>query len=259
MASFGENLRQQRELRGISLRDIAEATKISVRFLQALENDRVDILPGGIFRRSFVREYARFVGLDAERMVSDFLHAHGEAGGAEKSEKKPAAPAPQEETSGRRGFYRRLFLGLVVAGLLGAGFGLTREAPPAASAAVAPAAPPMVVPGDRLVPIQEPAAAASGPLVVTLKAREDCWIALHAGGRSLMDKVLRAGQSETLSVDDEVILHVGDAGALELLINDQLASPLGDRGEVRKNIVISKGNLSSLVEAPLPRRAAHSG
>ena len=63
MASFGENLRRERELRGVDLRDIADATKISVRFLQALEQDRVDVLPGGIFPRAFVRQYAKELGL----------------------------------------------------------------------------------------------------------------------------------------------------------------------------------------------------
>src|SRR5439155_841481 len=63
MASFGENLRRERELRGVDLREIANATKISVRFLQALEQDRVDVLPGGIFPRSFVRQYAKYLGL----------------------------------------------------------------------------------------------------------------------------------------------------------------------------------------------------
>src|SRR4051812_39657512 len=101
MPSFGENLKRQRELRGIELREISEATKISLRFLQALEADRVDILPGGIFRRSFVREYARHVGLDADRLVAEFNHAH-----AEDAPEKKAAHSPSA------GFYRRLFLGL---------------------------------------------------------------------------------------------------------------------------------------------------
>jgi cytoskeletal protein RodZ len=77
MASFGENLRRERELRGVSLREISEATKISMRFLQALEQDRVNILPGGIFPRAFVRQYARYLGLDAERYVAEFLYVHG--------------------------------------------------------------------------------------------------------------------------------------------------------------------------------------
>jgi cytoskeletal protein RodZ len=77
MASFGENLRRERELRGIDLREMADATKISIRFLQALEQDRVDILPGGIFPRAFVRQYAKYLGLDPERLVAEFVYAHG--------------------------------------------------------------------------------------------------------------------------------------------------------------------------------------
>ena len=58
MASFGENLRRERELRGVSLREIADDTKISIRFLQALEQDRVDILPGIRIARSSAVDYA---------------------------------------------------------------------------------------------------------------------------------------------------------------------------------------------------------
>ena len=78
MSSFGEKLKRERELRGISLREIADGTKISVRFLQALEEDRVEALPGGLFPRAFARQYALFLGLDAERIVADFVSAHGE-------------------------------------------------------------------------------------------------------------------------------------------------------------------------------------
>src|SRR5919108_116085 len=77
MASFGDNLRRERELRGVELREVAEATKISIRFLEALEQDRVDVLPGGIFPRAFVRQYARYLGLDPDRLVAEFVYAHG--------------------------------------------------------------------------------------------------------------------------------------------------------------------------------------
>src|SRR6185503_8578116 len=77
VSSFGETLRRERELRGIDLREVAEATKISVRFLQALENGRIDILPGGIFPRAFVRQYAAYLGLDPERTVAEFIYATG--------------------------------------------------------------------------------------------------------------------------------------------------------------------------------------
>src|SRR5712692_7358474 len=92
MASFGENLRRERELRGISLREIADATKISVRFLQALEQDRLDVLPGGVFRRAFVKQYAKHLGLDADRLVAEFVYAHGE--------QAPDQPQPRRRREG---------------------------------------------------------------------------------------------------------------------------------------------------------------
>src|SRR5437867_1567365 len=73
MPSFGEELRRQRELRGVSLREIADATKINIRFLEALEADDFTHLPGGQFNKGFIRAYARHIGISAEEMVSAYL------------------------------------------------------------------------------------------------------------------------------------------------------------------------------------------
>src|SRR5437867_10779799 len=70
---FGGRLREARERRGMSLRQIANATKISVAVLEALERNDVSRLPGGIFGRSFVRAYATELGLDPEEAIRDFL------------------------------------------------------------------------------------------------------------------------------------------------------------------------------------------
>jgi cytoskeleton protein RodZ len=75
VASFGENLRQARMARNISLQEIAVTTKISSRALQALEDEHFDLLPGGIFNKGFVRAYARCVGLDEEKAIADYLAA----------------------------------------------------------------------------------------------------------------------------------------------------------------------------------------
>jgi cytoskeleton protein RodZ len=72
MPAFGENLRREREMRGVSLEEISAATKISLRFLDAIEREDFSKLPGGIFSRSFLRSYARYLGLDEERVVADF-------------------------------------------------------------------------------------------------------------------------------------------------------------------------------------------
>src|SRR5215468_9322913 len=70
---FGAKLRDARERRGVSLRQIANATKISIAALESLERNDIARLPGGIFSRAFVRSYAVEVGLDPEEAVADFV------------------------------------------------------------------------------------------------------------------------------------------------------------------------------------------
>jgi cytoskeletal protein RodZ len=73
MPSFGEELRRERELRGIGLREVAEATKVNIRYLEAMERDDFEHLPGGVFNRGFVRAYAQFIGVDPDSMVNAYL------------------------------------------------------------------------------------------------------------------------------------------------------------------------------------------
>ena len=73
MPTFGEELRRERELRAISLREVAEATKVNLRYLEAIERNQFEQLPGGVFNRGFVRAYAQFIGVDPEAMVNAYL------------------------------------------------------------------------------------------------------------------------------------------------------------------------------------------
>jgi hypothetical protein len=75
VGAFGEKLRRQRELRGLSLEAISTVTKISPRMLHAIEDEHFDQLPGGVFNKGFVRAYARQVGLDEEEAITDYLAA----------------------------------------------------------------------------------------------------------------------------------------------------------------------------------------
>ena len=70
---FGSRMKRMREERGVTLRQIADATKISKAFLEALERNDISRLPGGIFSRAFVRSYAIEIGLDPEQTVREFL------------------------------------------------------------------------------------------------------------------------------------------------------------------------------------------
>ena len=86
MGTFGDKLKRERELRGVTLEEIAEATKIGTRSLKALEDEHFEQLPGGIFNKGFVKAYAKFLGLDEEQAVADFVVAQGEQPGTTKAE-----------------------------------------------------------------------------------------------------------------------------------------------------------------------------
>src|SRR5262245_56691374 len=72
MTDFGASFKKSREALGVSLAQIANETRISTRFLLAIENEDFRQLPGGIFNRGFIRAYAERVGLDPERAVADY-------------------------------------------------------------------------------------------------------------------------------------------------------------------------------------------
>jgi cytoskeleton protein RodZ len=79
LPSFGAKLKLEREKRKITLEQISVSTKIGIRMLQALEEDNFNRLPGGIFNRGFVRAYSRFVGLDEDQTIADYMQASGDA------------------------------------------------------------------------------------------------------------------------------------------------------------------------------------
>ncbi len=152
MGSFGERMQREREMRSISLDEIAEHTKISKRNLSALEEENFSQLPGGIFNKGFVRAYAKYLGIDEEQAVSDYLAAE-----TEKLRKKIPIPIDQGKTSDTRtdlalmermaaaketepqsdqaaGFMKAAIALVVLLGLGGLGYRWmqSRKAPPAA-------------------------------------------------------------------------------------------------------------------------------
>jgi cytoskeleton protein RodZ len=245
MASFGDNLRRERELRGVELREMADATKISIRFLQALEQDRVDVLPGGIFPRAFVKQYAKFLGLDADRLVAEFDFAFG-------NEPAPLRkPDPEVYDGGLpRGV---LVIVVVVLGLALLAWrvafqrGGTEETVPASPAPVA--APQLPRADDRVYPppTAPTAAPASGNLVLTLTARQTCWTEVKADGKVVLNRVLNQGEIQRFEAANEFALSVGNAGGVTFSVNDRPGIPLGKEGDVRRNVVISRQSLPSLL------------
>jgi len=72
MASFGTTLRRAREARGLTLDDVAKETRVARRYLAALEDETLSLLPGGAYNRAYLRTYARALGLEAKTLLSDY-------------------------------------------------------------------------------------------------------------------------------------------------------------------------------------------
>lgn len=102
MSNFGDKLRREREMRGVTLEEISESTKIGTRSLRALEQEDFEKLPGGIFNKGFVRAYSRFLGLDEDQTVADFDLAWNEHESAKGPAPEPVVdekPEPERSTS----------------------------------------------------------------------------------------------------------------------------------------------------------------
>ena len=193
--SFGSWLRRQREAREISLREIAEASKISLRYLEALEEDHFDVLPAPVFARGFLREYSKIVGLDADEVVNNYLAAQQPGdGSAEIAEEETGRPKGQPRDWG----YGLLFT-LAVVVLLGLAAVLAfwaerrRENSPPPATPLAP--PPVVVTVPPPATAVTPPPTANSPLRVTIDFSEDCWIEIAADGKPRASELRVRGES----------------------------------------------------------------
>jgi len=267
MGAFGDRLRREREMRGITLEEITESTKISRRHLEALEGEHFDQLPGGVFNKGFVRAYARFLGLDEDQAVADYSAASNEQ--AEPEDKFPLEihEEPKRNLNRRRS---RLPLAFAIAALVGVLVGYvfwarsrphTNESAAASTQRPAPAAATTAPPVNTPVPTAEPAAPAreataelspSEPapgqpaqaapekpvkpekvFVVKVKAKEDSWISIVADGKSVMERVLTAEKNKKIKAGKTLILRTGNAGGIEVSFNGVSLGSLGNENEPR--------------------------
>ena len=253
---FGASLREARERRGVTLRQIAVSTKISMWALEALERNDVSSLPGGIFTRSFVRSYASEVGLDPEATLRAFLTQLGT--------ESPVEGQPRHESHEHSVFQSRqrmaetvlglLLLAVPIAALLvfigvrggdEAGELVTAAASdPTLATALPPLRPPPVSapPPSPVRPVAE--AAAVGPLTIDIHPSADCWVSATVDGERRFSRVMLAGEREVLEADQEIVVIVGDAGAFAYAINQRPGRSLGASGEV-KTATITRGNYRS--------------
>lgn len=229
--NVGARLRSAREAKQVSLREIANTTKISVSALEAIEGNNIEQLPGGVFTRAFIRSYAVEVGLDPEETIRDFVAQEPEVGTDEEETHDYHAQEHELFQSQQR--MAETVLKLAAVGLPMAGLLLYLGTQIVTTGSDSPEAPPASV--ERPVRIEPPVTAqsmAQEPLTIVLRPLADCWVSLRVDGESVFERVMRSGERESYEAVDEIILNVGDAGAFAFAINQQAGRSLGASGEV---------------------------
>ncbi len=263
-ASFGERLKREREKRGMTLEEVSGVTKISARNLKALELEKFDQLPGGIFNRGFVRAYAKHLGLDEEQVVADYLEASGESLPSRVEPGAPAELSDQSEEQPRLSTqvpWGALAVLLVLGTLLLAIWvhyshpkappeatrevQSTTEASNASAPASADNSQPEATPVNA--PKAEPAASAKAGFDISLQARDEVWLSIAADRKPPAEATLLKGQSKTVHASNQVTLKIGNAAVLDVSFNGRSIPLRGTEGEVRTLTFTSSG-----LQAPDP-------
>jgi cytoskeleton protein RodZ len=260
LASFGigAKLRRERVGKGLAIDDIARNTRIAPRFLEAIETDDYSTLPGLVFTRNFVRQYALTLQLDPDPLLAE-LPKPDEA----------TAPLPNPPARARSSSYRnrqfRSLLSSTVWVLLAGGVGVaaylyfnhaphSRAAAPIVTSkaaeppqtAVAPttqAAPSTTVPAARPAEVSSAGAApANGaPVQVSVTATERAWVQLSVDGKTTFTGTLTANETKEISGAEQVKVLTGNAGALTISLNGKTLDSLGPRGHMREVRLTAEG------------------
>ena len=212
--SLGEWLRRRREERGVDLRTIAGKTKINLRYLESLEEDRFDLLPAPVFVRGVIREYARVVGLDAEDALDRYMLADGEVEVAN-------LPVPNQRTGWTPTRAGLLLIGVI---LVAAGAWMSRpggqDQDPGAATEVEAMAPPLTEPVPE-PPLPAPTTTSLSALRVTLEFRATSRVSAWQDGEQTYNELRVQGESLTVSATEEVRLLLSRVDAATIQLNGE--------------------------------------
>ncbi|MGB7437209.1 MAG: RodZ domain-containing protein [Candidatus Acidiferrum sp.] len=241
--NFGERLKRERELREVTLQEITSATRIGPRFLEALENEDWEKLPGGVFNRGFVRSIARYLGLDEEAFLGEYDLAHGAQVPAteeppQHSELPPPKWLPAVLILGALVILAAIVLGGIYTWKHFANRHTAKQYPQVTAPTIPPPSTPVLPAAVRMA--SSPANAsgqsnaspqpASGQLDLFVSVNSATHLLVVADGRVVFYDQVRAAQSFHFTANDGFEVTAANAGAVLLELNGQPTRPLGSAG-----------------------------
>ncbi len=240
--NFGERLKREREMREVSLDEITVATRIGMRFLDALENEDWEKLPGGVFNRGFVRAIARYLGLDEEDLLAEY-----DVACSERADLRPPPPPPEPSAIVSR-VVPALVVVLILFGLVAGGyFGwrrlrALRRAPETASAPAPSEQSPRIA---ASVPATAPPRTMNSPVSLHLyiSASQPVYVRVTADGKDAFEGEVASGKNLRFDAQDEFIVSTGNFKAVLLELNGQVMPPVGAPGSSGK-IVLTRKDLN---------------
>ena len=251
-ASFGEQLRLAREARGVSLREISEQTRISMRYLEAIESDDYKRLPGGIFNKSFIKAYAKYIGFDEGEALEAYARTSREQGGApDEVTSTPYQPRVYTDGQSRSPLVTLLLtvlvLGILSLGVYAAVHWYQRRTAEQQQNGGAPAQP-----TQQNAPAQTAAAEQPAPtdkLHVQVTARgSGVWLSVSADDdrRPVFQNILAAEQSREFDPAQSLRIKYAQVNArsLEVKINGRAARVPADKSEM----LITKDNYQQFIQ-----------
>jgi cytoskeletal protein RodZ len=255
-ASFGEELRLAREARGITLRQISDQTRISIRYLEAIESNDYKRLPGGIFNRSFIKAYAKQISFDEKEALEGYLRTAREQGdAADEVVTTPYKPHVYTDGGSRSPLVTLLLTILILAILaLGVYAALHWYQRRDAARSITPPQPSTPtntqVPNSSVLPTgaPTPVTTTTNQFHIELTARgEEVWVSAQVDdNKKARGILLKPDKPEALDPVDRLRIQYAPtkAKALEVTINGRKAQVPTDKPE----LIITKEGYESLLQ-----------
>jgi transcriptional regulator with XRE-family HTH domain len=202
--TLGEYLQRERELRHISLDEVVESTKISRRYLEAIEEGRYESLPGEAFVRGFIRSYVKYIGLDPRETM--LMYDQG------RLQPDISSVPPDRTTPTKRSSNARLLLWVLAVGFVLVGGVLFRIV--SSLEGTSAFLPKLSTRAD-----ETPPQTLAAPLVLTAIAESDTWLRVAVDGKEPHDILLRAGQSTKWRGSERFVVSIGNVRATRLQLN----------------------------------------